>query len=238
MKLRLFVLPFALALSSLAVSASGDFRVAQAAGALPECRYDDVMTRYTEHKAWRKTLVDPIYRLPKSYMPPPTLTSTDYANVRGNEKLRRVVIGDLKDLVRAAKADGVRLKIVSGYRSWSEQKYLYEREVENLGVEQGRLSVARPGHSEHHLGTAIDFGSPDDSKQAWNYDDWGNTAAGGWLRQNSWRFGFLLSYPKGHTDATCYKYEPWHFRYVGRPMAADVRGTGLTLREYLWRNFH
>ena len=95
-----------------------------------------------------------------------------------------------------------------------------------------------PGHSEHHLGTAIDFGSPDDSKAAWNHEDWGQTPAGAWLYQNAWRFGFVLSYPKNKRDVTCYQYEPWHYRYIGREMAADLHATSLTLREYLWRQFH
>ena len=232
------MLSFGVAVASLAVSASGDYRVALAAGDLPECRYDDVTTTYKGFNQWRKTLIDSIYRLPRASMPPPRLVSTDRANVRGNEKVRDFVIADLKALVRAARMDNARLKVVSGYRGWSEQKWLYDREVENLGVEQGRMSVARPGHSEHHLGTTIDFGSPDDNKATWNHDDWAQTRAGGWLRQNSWRFGFVLSYPKGKTDVTCYKYEPWHYRYVGREMAAELRGTSLTLREYLWRQFH
>ncbi|HUR17192.1 MAG TPA: D-alanyl-D-alanine carboxypeptidase family protein, partial [Candidatus Limnocylindrales bacterium] len=115
-------------MTSLAVSASGDYRVVLAAGALPPCRYDDVITDHTGYKQWNKTLIDSMFRLPKSYMPPPALVSTDQANVRGNEKLRQIVIADLKALVRAARLANVRLMVVSGYRSWAEQKYLYDRE--------------------------------------------------------------------------------------------------------------
>jgi D-alanyl-D-alanine carboxypeptidase len=237
-KLRLFVLPFVLAVAGLAVSATVDGRLALAAGALPECRYDDVMTRFTEHWQWKKTLLDTIYKLPRSYMPPPSLRSTDDANMRGGEKLRRFVIADLKALGQQSRMDGVRIRIVSGYRGWDEQNYLYKREVRQKGLEAGRAMVARPGHSEHHLGTAIDFGSPDDDKAAWNYDDWADTPAGAWLYKNAWKFGFVLSYPKGQRDTTCYAYEPWHYRYIGRDMAADLHGTGLTLREYLWQRFH
>src|SRR4029079_7567934 len=69
----------------------------------------------------------------------------------------------------------------------------------------------------------------------WYYTDWGKTKAGAWLRANAWKYGFVMSYPKGKSTVTCYGYEPWHFRYVGRAEAAKVRASGLTLREYLWR---
>ena len=59
--------------------------------------------------------------------------------------------------------------------------------------------------------------------------------AGAWLRVNAWKYGFVMSYPKGKTAVTCYQYEPWHYRYVGRTRARLIRSSGLTLREFLWR---
>jgi len=64
---------------------------------------------------------------------------------------------------------------------------------------------------------------------------WGDSPTGTWMAESSWRYGFVLSYPKGGLDATCYRYEPWHFRYVGPKLAEKVHLSGLTLREYLWR---
>ncbi len=68
----------------------------------------------------------------------------------------------------------------------------------------------------------------------WDAKDWGRSKVGTWLRLNAWRFGFVVSYPKDKTDVTCYTYEPWHVRYVGRTYAKRVHDSGLTLREYLW----
>ena len=65
-------------------------------------------------------------------------------------------------------------------------------------------------------------------------DDWATTAAGAWLQQNAWRYGFVMSYPKNKRDLTCYVYEPWHYRYVGRDVAKAVEESGLALREWLW----
>ena len=98
--------------------------------------------------------------------------------------------------------------------------------------------MARPGHSEHHLGTTFDLGSKLDRTPAWKFEDWAMTPTGEFLKNNAWRYGFVMSYPKDKQEITCYQYEPWHYRYLGRPMAADVMASGLTLREYLWQRFH
>ncbi len=90
---------------------------------------------------------------------------------------------------------------------------------------------ARAGHSEHQLGTAIDFTIPGLARP-WYYADWGRTRTGAWLRSNAWRYGFVLSYPAGGTARSCYAYEPWHYRWVGRDSrdgsapAASSRATG------------
>ena len=68
----------------------------------------------------------------------------------------------------------------------------------------------------------------------WEYGDWAHTPAGAWMAANAWRYGFVLSYPFGASDRTSYDYEPWHFRYVGRDLAAAIAGSGRTPREVLW----
>ena len=93
---------------------------------------------------------------------------------------------------------------------------------------------ARAGHSEHQLGTTVDFRGYGGSAP-WNYTDWGTTKAGAWLKGNAWKYGFVMSYPKGKTSVTCYQYEPWHYRYVGRTRARTIRSSGLSLRQFLWR---
>jgi len=61
------------------------------------------------------------------------------------------------------------------------------------------------------------------------------TPAGAWMAEHAWEFGFVMSYPRGSFAQTCYDYESWHYRYVGRALAADIRASGLTPREFLWR---
>jgi zinc D-Ala-D-Ala carboxypeptidase len=202
----------------------------------PQCRYDDVLTEHHAVGEWRMTLLDPIYRVKRGYVPT-NLTSVRNANIAGGGKVRRTVIPDLRDMAAAARRAGSAIKVVSAYRSYSQQSSLYRQEIRRYGLKRGRESVARPGHSEHQLGTTIDFTSAG-SGDPWAYNDWARTKAGSWMKRNAWKFGWIMSYPDGKKAKVCYRYEPWHYRYVGRQIAADVRESGLTLREYLWKRFH
>lgn len=209
------------------------------AGSLPPpaCRYDDVLTRHRDYNEWPKSLLDPIYMVTRSYVPP-KLVSTSKAGIQGGGYVRRFVIPDLAAMASAARKARAPLRVTSAYRSWSQQRTLYRREINRYGLKRGRESVARPGHSEHQLGTTIDFSSGGSTRKAWHYNDWAKTPAGSWIKANGWRYGFVLSYPSGRKGVVCYRYEPWHYRYVGRQMAAKVRASGLTLREYLWKHHH
>jgi D-alanyl-D-alanine carboxypeptidase len=195
---------------------------------LPPCRYDDLAATPNAYDAWSVTLLDTVYALGPDYVPP-DLVEVDAAGRR----LRTVAIADLEALFKAAEAAGVPLAIQSAYRSHGYQAGTFESWVAQLGREAALRTSARPGHSEHQLGTAIDFRSAD-GPPAWDLPDWGATPAGAWLAEHGWRYGFVMSYPAGLEEETCYDYEPWHFRYLGRNEAAAQRASGLTLRAWLW----
>lgn len=198
---------------------------------LPRCTYADVITRDRDPDDWAITFLDTVYRLPTMYGPRDLVRT----GVAGGGSVRRLVAGDLRAMARAATAAGAPIQIVSAYRSYAAQISDFAYWVRVSGLAAALLGSARPGHSEHQLGTTIDVTSLGGGLP-WHMWDWGTTPAGRWMRQNSWRYGFVMSYPaKGSPAKTCYRYEPWHFRYVGREMAAAVRASGLTLREYLWR---
>ncbi len=236
--LRPICLAFALALGTLFGALGVSAQVALGASLPPpQCSYQDVMTAHSGTGDWRISLLDPIYMVSRSYVPP-GLVSVSKANIQGGGYVRRSIISDLASMAAAARNAGAPLRVTSAYRSWSQQRSLYQLEVDRYGEKVARESVARPGHSEHQLGTTIDFTSGASTAKAWAYNDWANTKAGSWIKANGWRFGFLLSYPDGKKAVTCYRYEPWHYRYVGREMAADVRASHLTLREYLWKHYH
>jgi D-alanyl-D-alanine carboxypeptidase len=204
-----------------------------AASSLPPCRVTDVVTAKRSYNDWQTTLLDTTYKLTPGYVPP-GLHSTAEAGLNGGQSVRGFLIADLRAMARSARNAGARLAVQSAYRSYSTQAATFSYWVRESGYAAAIKSSARAGHSEHQLGTTIDFRSYGGSAP-WYYADWGKTRAGTWLRTNAWRYGFVMSYPQAKTSVTCYAYEPWHFRYVGRKMAAAIHASGLTLREYLWR---
>jgi D-alanyl-D-alanine carboxypeptidase len=199
---------------------------------LPACRYDlDLPTPLVTQESWNLTLVDALYSVPADYVPG-DLVSTGPAGL-GGFLIRAEALPDLRALAAAARGSGIALALVSTYRDYADQEALFRGWSARLGSDVDYGS-ARPGHSEHQLGLALDFTIP--GALPWNFYNFErDTPAGRWLAANAWRYGFVMSYPwKGRDTVTCYGYEPWHYRYVGRAEAASVRASGLTLRQWLW----
>ena len=186
-------------------------------GPLPACREDDIPAPRRAPADWARTLLDPTFTLQPDDVPD-DLAPVSEAGVSGAGSVRLLVIDDLRSMARAARADGIRLRVRSAFRSYDDQI----RTFDSLAREHGRgwaaVSAARPGHSEHQLGTTLDLDGGD-----------------AWLAANAWRHGFVVSYPSDRSPAfTCYKPEPWHVRYVGRETARAIHDSGLSLREWLW----
>jgi LAS superfamily LD-carboxypeptidase LdcB len=203
------------------------------AASLPTCRLADTLTLQRSYADWNRTVLDTTYRLTTGYYPG-DLRSTANAGLNGGHTVRAFVVADLKAMTKAARAAGARLAVQSAFRSYSTQKSTFAYWSRISGYSAALKKSARAGHSEHQLGTTVDFRSYGGSAP-WYYSDWGTTRAGAWLKKNAWKYGFVMSYPKGKASVTCYSYEPWHYRYMGRTEAAKVRASGLTLRQYLWR---
>lgn len=201
-------------------------------GGLPACAHADVATAHPSLDEWWLTLVDTTYMVGSGYAPA-DLVDTGTLGLNGGYLIRSIVAVDLSAMVADAAAAGAALRAVSGYRDYATQQSTFDYWVSVGGYDQALLTSARAGHSEHQLGTTLDFtdasGTP-----PWTYADWATTTAGAWMRDNAWRYGFVMSYPAGTLDRTCYSYEPWHYRYVGRAVAGEITGSGLTPRAYLW----
>jgi len=209
-------------------------------GPLPACRLDDILTEPRGYDDWATTQVDWILSLGPDYKPP-DLVSVRESGISGGGNIRKVAIDDLTALVKAAKANGTPLVSWSPYRSYKQQVKLFNIYA-GWNATKGTYSnfdsainySARPGHSEHQTGLTIDFVAVGDTGLTSN---WEVTKTGKWMANHAWEYGWLMSYPKGKQDVTCYRYEPWHYRYVGRDMAARIHDSGLTIREYLWASF-
>ena len=167
--------------------------------------------------------------LPDGYEPP------DLTRAAGRP-VRQIVVDDLRAMVDAAAADGVELATISAYRSPGEQAAAFESSVwRAIGRAGGTIDraeaesraarfVAPPGHSQHQLGTAIDFSTWEIGYAIQPRFD--ETGASRWLAARAWEFGFVLPYPRDKEERTGYAYEPWHWRWIGRPLAASLRGDG------------
>ncbi|MBE6344208.1 MAG: D-alanyl-D-alanine carboxypeptidase family protein [Spirochaetaceae bacterium] len=157
------------------------------------------------------TLVDKKHFLDQDYVPKDivSLKPNDSYNLNRNDlSLRIPAEASLRQMAEAAKKDGLKLLVSSTFRSYDYQANLYARNVKQLGKEVADRESAPPGASQHQLGTAIDFGSIDDS--------FAETTQGKWIAANAPSFGWSLSYPDGFEDVTGYRWECWHYRYIGK----------------------
>lgn len=177
-------------------------------------------------------LVDKQHPLPESYAPTDLIpVSGAYIAPGYSASLRPEALSALITMLDAAAAAGYDIRVVSGYRSYEDQVTTYQYWVDQLGEEEASRVSAKPGYSEHQLGTTADLGSAD---FGWDLTEgFGATPAGMWLQNNSATYGFALSYPSGKEDVTGYAYEPWHYRYIGVDAALDWKASGLTLNQFL-----
>ncbi|MEO8273290.1 MAG: D-alanyl-D-alanine carboxypeptidase family protein [Chloroflexota bacterium] len=207
----------------------------RAVGPLPDCRLDDILTEPRGYDDWATTQVDWILTLGPDYKPP-DLVLISSADVAGGGLIRKVAIDDLRAMGAAARKNGSPIKALSPFRSYKQQVALFKSYAgaDYHNFDSAITYSARPGHSEHQTGLTIDFGSVGDTGLTSN---WEVTKAGGWMARNAWKYGWLMSYPDGKKDLVCYRYEPWHYRYVGRDLASKIHDSGLTIREYLWANY-
>jgi LAS superfamily LD-carboxypeptidase LdcB len=220
----------------------------------------DVVTPVADYERHADTYVDRTYMLPDGYSPPDLVsaisgrlvptprgvfeapTAADQLLRRGdpaylellvddqNAVVRRITYDDLTAMRAAATAAGIRLVILSAFRSYARQVATFDYWVSVSGYDRALNASARPGHSEHQLGTTVDFG--DSVAAPWEYADWATTPSGAWLREHAREFGYVMSYPPRSTEVTCYVYEPWHYRWVGRDLAMTIERSGVPLRAW------
>ncbi|MGK7376311.1 D-alanyl-D-alanine carboxypeptidase family protein [Planococcus sp. 1R117A] len=134
------------------------------------------------------------------------------------------------DMTADAKKQGIEIRTVSAFRSFSYQTGLYDNYVNQYGSAKANTISAKAGHSEHQAGLAFDFAGTSNTGLSKSFAD---TQEGQWLAANAHKYGFILRYPEGKEHITGYQFEPWHFRYLGSEHAVKVKNSGKTLEEYL-----
>ncbi len=173
----------------------------------------------------RRTPLDPVDYAPRDLV---RWQRTDY-------QLRAEVADQLSAMLRDGGDLGRTLRVISAYRSYQTQGGTYEYWVGHYGRARADATSARPGHSEHQTGLAVDLDGPGG---CYLEPCFGDTDAGQWVAQEAHRFGFVMSYPRGLRARSGYSYEPWHFRYVGPQVATAMRELGVPLLSDYLRPYH
>ena len=177
-------------------------------------------------------LINKHIRLPETYEPTDLVTINGLIETtRAGMMLRKEAAHAIGKMAKDAKKSGVNLVVLSAYRSYWSQAATFEEKVAVGGVLVAETFSARPGHSQHQLGTAVDFMAP--SVIFGQAAGFSVSLEGRWLFGNAYKYGFVLSYPEGKEAITGYMYEPWHWRYIGRANAREMIDSGLILEEYL-----
>ncbi len=166
------------------------------------------------------------YHYLKDYHPEDIVNIKNWYSYAGNS-IKQEVNQKYIEMWNAAKEDGITLIVNSSYRTNEYQTGLYENRKEQQGQANADKYAARPGHSEHESGLALDIFSPGYGTANFETSD-----AYTWLINNSYKYGFILRYPKDKEHLTGYGYESWHYRYVGVEVAEDIHQKGLTFDEY------
>ncbi|MBP5378322.1 MAG: D-alanyl-D-alanine carboxypeptidase family protein [Ruminococcus sp.] len=163
------------------------------------------------------TYVDGILVVNKSYSVPKEFNAGGGLNANALTMFNK--------LSEEAALHGLNIVCSSGYRSYENQEKIYNNYVATDGMLKADTYSARPGHSEHQTGLAIDVNSIS--------PDFADTPECAWLEKNAHKYGFIIRYPKGKEAITGFQYEPWHIRFLGVETATAVYNSGLCLEEYL-----
>lgn len=169
--------------------------------------------------------------VPIDYWPQPLARPQELRIVAGGLLLDQTAaaLDELSVDLRAAGAGAI--GVSSGLRPYDFQVDTYNRHVANRGEAAADLRSARPGHSEHQTGLAVDVVACDSG--CGDHDGFGGTPQSNWIAANAWRYGFIVRYEEGRTSTTGYSAEPWHLRFVGRELAAAYADGGFgTLEDF------
>ena len=174
-------------------------------------------------------LVNKFNYLDNNYIPN-NLELLDNSYAKSGIYLVKEAKDNIERLIDKAKNDGMNIRVISAYRSYSYQENLYNNYVKNDGVENADTYSARPGYSEHQTGLVVDVTRAFD-----DFNNFENTNEYNWMLENAHNYGFILRYPKDKEDVTTYSFEAWHYRYVGVELAQKIKPSNLTFDEYYVR---
>lgn len=169
-------------------------------------------------------IVNKYYKLDENYVPD---NLVDIDSKYGYGKLESETYNAFIKMYNDALNDGMNLYIRSPYRSYKTQYNLYNSYAAKDGYKNADTYSARPGYSEHQTGLAMDL-----TTSSTTLGTFESTKEFKWMKENCYKYGFILRYPKGKEYMTGYIYEPWHYRYVGVDAAQKIYEENITFEEY------
>jgi len=182
-------------------------------------------------------LVNKDNRLDKDFIPNNlVITDENENNFHGylNPNLKPMIDEDVFKhfllMQEDSKKEGFNILIDSGYRSYKYQEDIWNDSVIKIGLEETKRVVAPPGASEHQTGFSFDVGYIINGVYTDDVNEIQEESK--WLFNNSYKYGFILRYPKNKENITGYKYEPWHYRFIGISLAKELYESDITLEEY------
>ena len=209
----------------------------------PELSDEDVITQVNiglDHEYYTETIETPYlnsikilsnkyYYMPSDYVPE-NLEKISAACCSGTRYMVKEAKEAFEKLCTDAKSQGYTVRAMSTYRSYNYQVTLYQNYVLKDGKEAADTYSARPGFSEHQTGLVADV---DDAN--YSFTSFHKSKSFKWMRDNAYKYGFIMRYPEDKVDITGYSYESWHYRYVGVEAATKMREENLTFDEYYFR---
>lgn len=188
--------------------------------------------------SWNLILVNYINPIPCEFIP--CLANIHDEYMCKDYLVDKKIIKELSNMFEDSKCYNINLSIFSGYRDIKKQIQLVNNSIKKktdngCTIKEARNScfetLAIPGFSEHHTGLAIDIYSNNDC--SFDSSNFENTKAYSWLINNSYKYGFILRYPKGKEHITNISFEPWHFRYVGKEASKVIYEENICLEEFI-----
>ena len=170
--------------------------------------------------------------LPNDYVPDNLVEVTNNYDYTG-KLLVKEAFDNYNNMKKDIEKNGLKLRVISAFRSYQYQLELYNKYKEKDGEKLADTYSARAGYSEHQTGLCIDV----DNTQVY-YENFENTEEFKWMQENSYKYGFILRYPKSKEDITGYKFESWHYRYVGKKIAKYIHDNNICLEEYHKKRNH
>lgn len=186
--------------------------------------YENINTIYSPTSY--EVVVNKNNKLNRDYVPD-DLELIDLEYACSGKYLRHVAKLAFEKMAKQAKLEGYNIVAVSTYRTYDYQEKLYNNYVKEKGFYYADMCSARAGHSEHQTGLSVDV-----ADTTLDYDNFESTKEFIWMKNNAYKYGFILRYPKAKFHITGFKYEPWHYRYVGKSVAKYIYENDITLEEY------